>query len=435
MLDSILKNKHLNKLEKDKPVVIALSGGVDSMVLFHLLRSASFKIVIAHVNHHKREQSIIEEAYIRKLGSEYNIAVEVFDYFHEKNNFQAEAHNQRYNFFYEVAKKHNCSAIITAHHYIDNLETILMNIIRGSNIYGYAGIKECTTYEDILVIRPLISIDKKELYNYASKNNITYFEDSSNESDDYLRNRIRHHVIGLLQKENPNLSSSITNFSTQLHEAFEYIRSNSIKYLAENDNKINVNSFINLALIQKKDIINYICDSNNILSNDNKICDILQLIENPRPNLTYDLNGEFQFVKAYDYCYIKKIETKENVNVQINISDELEIKDYGLFTLNDYCDDNDTFIKVSYDEPLPLTIRKRRDGDRLIIGNGHKKLKDFLIDKKVPKEIRDDLLIVTNALNEIIWVMGYYKKRCDEEKSLILSFKEKIYGRKIWWYC
>ena len=201
--------------------------------------------------------------------------------------------------------------------------------------------------------------------------------------------------------------------------------------MTENDNKINVNSFINLALIQKKDIINYICDSNNILSNDNKICDVLQLIENPRPNLTYDLNGEFQFVKAYNYCYIKKIETKENVNVQINISDELEIKGYGLFTLNDYCDDNDTFIKVSYDEPLPLTIRKRRDGDKLIIGNGHKKLKDFLIDKKVPKEIRDDLLIITNSLNEIIWVMGYYKKRCDEEKSLILSFKEKIYDRKI----
>ena len=431
MLEIILKNKHLNKLEKDKPVVIALSGGVDSMVLFHLLVNAGYKVVIAHVNHHKREQSTIEEAYIRNLGIEYNVFVEVFDYFHENNNFQAEAHNQRYNFFYEVAKKYNCSAIITAHHYMDNLETILMNIIRGSNIYGYAGIKECSSYQDILVIRPLITTDKKQLYAYAKSNNITYFEDSSNESDDYLRNRIRHHVIDLLQQENPNLRSSIGNYSTQLHEAFEYIRSNSVKYLAENDNKIDVNSFNNLALIQKKDIINYICDSNDILSNDNKICDILDLIENARPNLTYDLNGKFQFVKAYNICYVKEVTNKETINFQLNVSEEVTINGYGSFHLLDNTVLSDTFMKVSYSEPLPLTIRKRMDGDRLIIGNGHKKLKDFLIDKKVPKETRDELLVVTNALNEIIWVIGYYKKKCDEEKSLILSFKEKIYGRKI----
>ena len=78
-------------------------------------------------------------------------------------------------------------------------------------------------------------------------------------------------------------------------------------------------------------------------------------------------------------------------------------------------------------EPLPLIVRKRRDGDRLIIGNGHKKLKDFLIDKKVPKAERDDLIVVANNLGEIILVLGYYKKKCEEQKSLVLNFKEKIY--------
>jgi tRNA(Ile)-lysidine synthetase-like protein len=306
-----------------------------------------------------------------------------------------------------------------------------MNIIRGSNIYGYAGIKECTYYNDMPIIRPLITVDKKELYKYAEENNITYFEDSSNQSDEYLRNRIRHHVIPLLQQENPSLSTSISNYSNQLHEAFAYIRDNSVKYLERYGYKIDVNSFINLALIQKKDIINYICDSNGILSNDNKICDILNIIENPRPNLTYDLNGNYQFVKAYDTCYIKQITEKEEINFQINVGEEINISSYGSFCLSEENKEYDIFLKIALDEPLPLTIRKRCDGDKLIIGNGHKKLKDFLIDKKVPKEQRDDLLIITNALNEIIWVIGYYKKRCDKEKSLILSFKEKIYGRKI----
>ena len=231
MLNVILNNKHLNSLDKKRPVVLALSGGVDSMVLFELLKNTGFNVVIAHVNHHKRAESIIEENYIRKLAQDNNLSIEVLDYIHEKDNFQAEAHNSRYQFFYEVAIKYNATAIITAHHNIDNLETILINIIRGSNIYGYGGIKEISSYKDIKLIRPLINIEKDELYKYAKEFNITFFEDSSNARDEYLRNRIRHHVIPLLKKENPNLKESIANYSNQLHEAFSYIRGNSIKYL------------------------------------------------------------------------------------------------------------------------------------------------------------------------------------------------------------
>ena len=423
MLDKIIKNIHLNNLEKTRPVVLALSGGVDSMVLFDLLMKMEFNVVIAHVNHHKREESIIEEQYIRKMSSETNSLVEVFDYYHEDNNFQAEAHNQRYNFFYEVAKKYNASAIITAHHYQDTLETIIMNIIKGSNLYGYGGIKEASTYNDILVIRPLIEIHKEDIYKYAKENNITYFEDSSNNEDLYLRNRIRHHIIPLLEQENPNLSSSVTNYSTQLHEAFSYIRSNSIKYMEENNNKIIVNSFQKLALIQKKDIINYICDCKDILSTDNKINDILELIESFKPNLTYDLGLNYQFIKEYNTCYIEEKHSIETFKYEINVGEEINLLELIISFGQKIT--SDTFLNVSLNEPLPLIVRKRIDGDKLIIGSGHKKLKDFLIDKKVPKRERDNLIIITNNDGEIIWVVGYYKKRCDDEKYLVLNVKEK----------
>ena len=425
MLKTILNNRHLNNLDKERPIVLAISGGVDSMVLFDLLKKANFKVILAHVNHHKREQSLIEEDYIKNMAKENNLAVEVFHYHHENNNFQAEAHNSRYNFFYDVAKKYNASAIITAHHYQDNLETIVMNIIKGSNIYGYAGIKESTSYNEIPVIRPLINIHKNDIYEYAKVHNVIYFEDESNTKDDFLRNRIRHHVIPLLEKENPNLSSSIANYSTQLHEAFAYIRSNSIRYMEENGNKIVINSFNNLALIQKKDIINYICDSNGILSSDNKICDILELIENSKPNLYYDLGNNITFVKAYDYCYIEKKQNKESYEFTLNLNEKIELYD-SVISLDEKVI-SETHLKISLNEPLPLIVRKRRDGDRLIIGNGHKKLKDFLIDKKVPKAERDDLIVVANNLGEIILVLGYYKKKCEEQKSLVLNFKEKIY--------
>ena len=429
MLEKLMKNKHLNSLDKKRPVVLALSGGVDSMVLFELLKKMDFKIVIAHVNHHKRIESENEEKYIKEMAQKDGYAVEVFDYYHEGNNFQAEAHNSRYNFFKEVAIKYNASSIITAHHYQDNLETIIMNMIKGSNLYGYGGIKEVSYYDDILVLRPLIDIKKDEIYEYAISNNIHYFEDSSNNEDLYLRNRIRHHIIPLLEKENPNLSSSIRNYSNQLHEAFSYIRNNSIKYMEENNNKIDVISFNKLALIQKKDIINYVCNLHDVLSSDNKICDILQLIDSPKPNLVYDLNEEFRFVKAYDTCYVSRKTFKKDINYQINVNERLEITNYGSFELLPNEIKSDTYLKISLDEPLPLTIRKRCEGDKLIIKDGHKKLKDFLINKKVPKEIRDDLLVITNNLGEIIWVKGYYKKRCDNENCLILNFKEKIYDR------
>lgn len=425
MLNVILNNKHLNNLDKSKPVVLALSGGVDSMVLFSMLKNAGFNIIIAHVNHNKRTESAIEEEYIRNLANENNLAIEVLSYHHEKENFQAEAHNSRYEFFYTVAKKYNASSIITAHHYIDNLETIIMNLIRGSNIYGYAGIKDYVLFNEIPVIRPLIDVDKNDLYEYAKENNITYFEDSSNSSDDYLRNRIRHHVIPLLQQENPNLGSSVKNYSTQLHEAFSYIRSQSAMFLEENNNKIDLSMFNKLALIQKKDIINYICDCNGILSNDNKICDILALIESDKPNLTYDLNGEYQFVKSYNSCWINKKESLSTTTKTINLNEKILFSN-KCFSLSEDALYNDDFLKISKDEPLPLTIRNRQNGDKLIIGNGHKKLKDFLIDKKVPMQERDNLIIVTNNENEIIWVLGYYKKKYEKENSLILSYKETM---------
>lgn len=417
-----INNAQLNNLDKNKPLVIALSGGVDSMVLFNMLKNAGFKLIVAHVNHHKRCESDIEEEYIKKLEDK-DIVVEVLHYTHVSENFQADAHNKRYEFFYELYRKYNASAIITAHHYQDNLETIIMNIIRGSNIYGYAGIKETTYYKDALIIRPLINSYKKDLYQYAKENDITFFEDSSNQSDDYLRNRIRHHIIPLLEAENPSLNISVNNYSTQLFEAFNYIRGNSVDYFEKNEHKINVTTFNNLALIQKKDIINYVCNIYNIICSENKINDILEVIDSSRPNLIYSLNDEFLFVKAYETCYISKKAAKNNINVTINLNEEKIIDNVGKFSLLETNENHTNSINISLNEPMPLTIRTRLDGDKLIIGKGHKKLKDFLIDKKVPKEEREKILIVENANKEIIWVLNYYKKKCDDEKNYKLIFE------------
>jgi len=412
---NIIKNIYLKKLNKNNPIVVAVSCGVDSSVLLDLVIKSGFTPIICHVNHHKRKESEQEEKYIRSFAEKNNYKIYVLNYNYQENNFQAEAHDARYDFFINVAKENNASAILTAHHAEDNLETILMNLISGSNLYGYAGIKECVDYLEVPIIRPLLDYKKSEIYEYARENNITYFEDSSNQSDDYERNRIRHHIIPLLEKENPNIYSSIKNFSNQLFGAFYSIRSKSIAFLSK---KFSVKSFSCLDNAQQKDIINYMFENNDVISLGNKIDDVLEIILNNKPNQTYDLGNNKTLIKEYDYCYIDEKVCPKEFSFQLDLDDSVE-NNVGSFCFSSEA--SSLSMEISQEEKFPLTIRSREYGDKLIIGDGHKKLKDFLIDKKVPMSIRDNIIVVTNKDNEIIWVIGYYKKKYQTQNKIYLN--------------
>lgn len=425
MLQKIIENEYVKKITKNEYIVIAVSGGVDSSVLLDLMLKGGYKVVIAHVNHHKRKESENEEKYLRDFAKNNNIPIEVLNYYYEQNNFQAEAHDERYKFFLDVAHKYQAKYVLTAHHAYDNFETIMMNIIKGSNLYGYAGISEALEYEDIIILRPLLTFAKEDIYDYAKKHNITYFEDSSNQSDDYLRNRIRHNVIPILLNENPNLVNSITNYSKQAFGAFHVLRNQTLKFL-NGEESFDSTSFLKLPRALQKDVLNYLFEQNEITSSDNKIKDVIELITNNKPNLVYDLGNDYQFVKAYETCMIKKPSTNFIVNEELYLYDTVVIDGYGSFYFRHKALENATdYLPLSKNEIYPLTIRTREDGDRLIIGEGHKKLKDFLIDHKVPLEERDKLIVVTNGNNEIIWVMGYYKKKVCEENPFNLVFERK----------
>lgn len=430
MLD-ISSNEYLKQINKNEYVVLAVSGGVDSTVLLDLMMKLNYKIVIAHVNHHKRKESVLEEKYIKEFGEKNNIPVEVLDYYYKEDNFQAEAHDERYKFFLDVAHKYKAKYVLTAHHAYDNLETILMNIIRGSNLYGYAGISEALDYEDITILRPLLSYAKEDIYKYAESNNITYFEDSSNQTNDYMRNRLRHNVIPVLAKENPNLATSITNYSKQAFGAFHVLREQTIKFLQEKK-EFDSAAFNKLPKALKKDILNYLFEEYNIASSDNKITDVIELIKNNKPNLSYDLGNNYQFIKSYESCYISTPKNSIKVREELYKYDTVVLDDYGSFYFRHkvVLDKTFDYLPISENEKYPLILRNREDGDKLIIGDGHKKLKDFLIDKKVPLEERDKILVVANADGEIIWVIGYYKKKIDEENPINLIYERNFNNDK-----
>ncbi len=392
--------------KKTEPVLLALSGGRDSMCLLDLLIKNNYNVIVAHVNHKKRLESEVEEQYIKNYCNKLNIPCEIAHYKAPKeDNFQALAHDFRYDFFYSVAKKYKAKYILTAHQTNDLAETILLRLISGSNLYGYGGISKLVNFKDIYIYRPLLSFSRCDIDNYVKENNIYYFEDETNSHNDYLRNRIRHNILPLFIKENPNFLQGMLNYSTILKESFSYIRKNTILYL-NNKLEFNISSFNNLDIAIKKDVLSYILENYNIKGSLKLIDDLLNIINNNKPQLDYNLKNNYIFCKRYDKCYIKLKEAIVKNKIILNLNEEKNFLNYSFYLTKNISNPNAKYLKLWYnDEDLPLTIRNRENGDYLSFKYGKKKIKDYFIDKKIPKEKRDIYPIILNNKGEIIAIM------------------------------
>ena len=406
--------KH-NLLSKDKAIVIALSGGVDSMVLFDILRSLNYKVIIAHVNHNVRKESYYEYQEIEKLAK--NLDIPFYGLILEEinnANFHDEARKKRYDFFKEVANENNTNTICTAHHLDDLIETSLMKIVRGSNIFGYSGIKNKVSIDGIDIVRPLLCLNKDEIYEYANNNKLLYFEDQSNKTDHYTRNRYRHHIIPLLKEENPNIYQEFQSFSNQLLNAFNYIRKQSSSILNNWNNEININEYKKLDKALQYDIISILLEKYKIIQITSKIETIMEIINKDKANSSIDLNYQYVFYKSYAKGFISK---------KINPTPyEIIINDFGLYSLPNgdsilytkiLQKNNTNYINICYNNKmsLPIIVRNRKDGDVIHFDYGNKKVKDHLIDKKIPLIDRDIIPIVTDSNDNIIGIIGIGPKK------------------------
>ena len=195
----------------EKKYVLAVSGGVDSMVLLNAMITlfgddAKDRLVVAHVNYGLRAQAVDEEQLVHRFCKLHQIPIET-KHWQEAEGVTASEKSLRdfrYDFFRAVTKKHEADYLVLAHHQDDQLETVLMKWSRGSTLEGLSGMKEKRYVKELNILRPFLSYEKKELYQEAKKYDVPYLEDESNESDDYTRNRYRHHVIPFLKEENPN---------------------------------------------------------------------------------------------------------------------------------------------------------------------------------------------------------------------------------------
>ena len=427
--------KYLNELKNnfipllDKKVLIAVSTGVDSMVLLNLAIKYLDKnnIGIVHVNHKKRIESDTEEEYLRSYCLKHNLAFYVHHLVQNNDeNFQSYARSVRYDFFCDISIKYNYEYLLTAHHAEDNLETIVMRFLKSSSLKGYAGMEKETTYKNLKVYRPLLEISKDFILNYAKKHKIKYFNDATNDLYDYQRNRIRHRVIPFLKEENPNLINAINNYHKTLINANNIIENQIQLFENKHIKLINSNGIMiyNIDYFEFNDLTNYLKEQ--ILF---KLTKQYSLSKKTVEELLIQISNKNKYINSIyeDLTIIKEYNNLQIIIGKIiNYDFEVEINEVGTYLLpnnlelkiekiisqndinnNKVCYNIDTLFVSN----LPVTIRTKKQGDKIKTKSGTSKVSDILTNNKVSYLERNHTLIVLYN-NEVINVLIYQN---DEE--------------------
>ena len=423
--------------ENDK-IVLACSGGPDSMALFSLLcelrKSICFEIIVCHINHNKRVESEEEAKMVKDFCLKNNITFEYTKFEnYEKGNFQEIARKKRYEFFEKILKKYNSTKLMTAHHGDDLAETILMRLTRGSTLKGYSGFDKETINEWYTLYRPLIYNTKDELLNYVVKNNIPYAIDESNNEDHYTRNRYRHHILTELKKENKKVNLKFLKYSETISDAANYIDeivTEKISLMYE-DKSLDLIKFNQEKEYLKKMILKRILSDiyidDVIYLKEKHIDQILKEIDSYRPNLEVVLPKKMRILKRYDKLIFT---TEENIknNYSFIFDSKLEINGHTIEEVFDECDNSNNIIRLNIEDiKLPLIVRNRLEGDKIKLNNGTKKIKEIFIELKIEKEKRDTWPILVDSKNEVLWIPGLKKSKYNQPKEkkcdIILKYR------------
>ncbi len=421
-----------------KKYLLAISGGIDSMVLAHLFKKLELDFELAHCNFKLRgQESDADQNFIISFAKENGLKLHlnVCDLSNSKQNTQIAARNARYQWFQQLMQQSPFDYLVTAHHLDDSIETFFINLQRGTGLKGLLGITDQKN-----VLRPLKQISRQEITEYAKRHQISWREDSSNASDKYRRNYIRHHIIPEFTKTNPA-------FYQNFNKTFLYLK-------------------------QSQDVIDlwFNNEHNKIVkkNNQNFLVDLKQLKQSAAPELflyhwlsPYGFT-DFKAVKALinnqsgktiyspTHRLIKNRDTlvlseksstfknnfyKMDYNQSVKIANlefEPRLIDAQNITEKTYFEAEKNEAFIDYDLlQMPLTVRKWQTGDYFYpLGlNGKKKLSDFFINQKISLSEKEKIWLFCNG-KDIVWISGFridnrYKITDQTKRILHIKMTEK----------
>ena len=438
-LASFIKSNVL--FQKDEKVLLTVSGGIDSVVLAHALHQLGYQFAIAHCNFHLRNnESDEDENFIKQLALDLNI------HFYQKDfdpisksesegiSIQMAARDLRYAWFEEVRKTNHLHKIVTAHHQNDVLETVLLNLVRGSGIAGFHGIKASNGH----IVRPLLFATREEIENYASENGIIWREDSSNASNKYARNLIRNEVIPLLKQLNPSLEQTIKSTTEKILLTELFVQSelenkiNSVLNWEKKTGKIEISAilsdqnplFLLFSILQKFDFELEVCKQ------------ILDSASKTAGKTFY--SNQYQLIKDRDYWLLRANEVvnfepvliyPETRNLEIPSDKKLriEVMEGGIEKLDSLKKTKAIFF--DFDKlKFPILLRKWQQGDVIqpFGMTGTKKISDILIDSKIDRFAKENILVLESE-EKILGIIGLKSSRhhsvdADTKQIWVLHF-------------
>ncbi len=430
---------------KNKKLLIAISGGIDSTVLTHILQQLNLNISLAHCNFCLRgKESDLDEKFVTSLAEKLHIPIfvkkmETEEYAKKhKLSIQEAARNLRYDWFKKLAKKNNINYILTAHNLNDSLETVLFNLTRSTGLTGLTGISAING----IICRPLLPFSRKEIINFAKENNIVWREDISNTNTKYTRNKIRHKVLPVLSEINNNLLESFKNTQQHLQDADAIIQQqinlvkNQISETQNNMVKFNVTKIQQLS--QKSFYIYQIFKTYNFT----EFKDIEQLLIAQSGKQIF--SKTHRLLKDRDFLLlIKKAENTINTNLEFKIlatdtafrKRNLHLKIEHLDHANNQKADKKDEKSIIIDKDLlkfPLTIRKWKNGDYFYpIGmQGKKKVSKYFKDKKLSLYQKENIWLLLSD-NKIIWIINMrqdkrFKTQKNTKNSIKITVKNSV---------
>ncbi|MEZ7497789.1 tRNA lysidine(34) synthetase TilS [Flavobacterium sp. Arc3] len=398
---------------ENKKLLLATSGGLDSIVMAHLFKRLDYAVALAHCNFQLRGlESFGDQNFVQDFASANNIPMFLTQFDTEafakdyKLSTQVAARDLRYNWFYELLETEEFDYVLTAHHADDNIETFLINLSRGTGLEGLVGIPA----QNDKIIRPLLLFSREEIANYADENNIEWREDSSNASDKYLRNKIRHDLVPLLKELNPQFISSFQKTQSYLQESQAMVEDASIMVYQQVAKQEEDGIYFDLNQLRK--LPNYTSYLYQWLHEFGFSAwdDIYDLVESQSGK--YVFSAEFRLLKDRDLLILSPIDLS-NSNEEYFIDEGTEdVKiplKLSLCKVDAIYIPTNTAIFVDQNKlEFPLVLRRWNEGDNFQpfgMDGKSKKVSKLFKDEKLSLLEKENVWILWSG-TEIVWVVG-----------------------------
>ena len=410
----------LGLLRRSSPVLVALSGGADSVALLSVLVSLGYDCIAAHCNFHLRgEESVRDMRHSQEVAQQLGVNIYIREFDVPKRmkatgeSIEMACRELRYAWFHDLLDRDYSQAIAVAHHREDNVETFFINLLRSSGIAGLAGMD----YRRGFVVRPMLDVSKEEILNYLRDKGLDYVTDSSNASNDFRRNRLRNSVIPAIEKNFPGATNAIFTAMSHLrdaHRLLDHSVERFIEDVATEHNKIDIGAL--LSRHSEANVRSLLFEHLKKKGfNGTQVSDLVRAVKSGSSGLQFHLSdGSIAELDRGVLSLNSRLSTNQTVQYPVNLTHDIlspiniQITPHSVVEFRPERDPNTIYLDVKALEGSPLfSLRHPREGDRMrpygMVAD--KLVSDILKDAKFSAARKRDVWLLTRG-NEILWIVG-----------------------------